>query len=184
MLRGVAPNALRTPISRVRSVTATSMMFMMPMPPTRRLTAAMPASSSVKVWAVSLSASRKSAWLRMRKLSAIPVAGAVIARRAVSISAIAGTRESSDVARDPDVAQPVGAEDLDARRLVGDQDLLVRVADSRHAAVRQRADDREGPPPKSGSAPRGAPPRSRFRATAAPPRQSRPLAGARGCRPR
>src|SRR5688572_31845618 len=36
----VAPRALRTPISRVLSVTDTSMMFMMPMPPTRRLTAA------------------------------------------------------------------------------------------------------------------------------------------------
>ncbi len=31
---GDAPMALRTPISRVRSVTLTSMMFMMPMPPT------------------------------------------------------------------------------------------------------------------------------------------------------
>ena len=44
MLRRVAPMALRTPISRVRSVTLTSMMFMMPMPPTSKLTAAMPAS--------------------------------------------------------------------------------------------------------------------------------------------
>ena len=32
-LRG-APSALAMPISRVRSVTDTSMMFMMPMPPT------------------------------------------------------------------------------------------------------------------------------------------------------
>ena len=31
-----APMALRTPISRVRSVTETSMMFMTPMPPTSR----------------------------------------------------------------------------------------------------------------------------------------------------
>ena len=30
-----APSALRSPISRVRSVTATSMMFITPMPPTR-----------------------------------------------------------------------------------------------------------------------------------------------------
>ncbi len=30
----LAPIAMRTPISRVRSVTDTSMMFMMPMPPT------------------------------------------------------------------------------------------------------------------------------------------------------
>ena len=42
--RGCAPSAIRTPISRVRSVTETSMMFMIPMPPTRRLTAAIPAS--------------------------------------------------------------------------------------------------------------------------------------------
>jgi hypothetical protein len=36
----LAPTALRSPISRVRSVTLTSMMFMMPMPPTSRLMAA------------------------------------------------------------------------------------------------------------------------------------------------
>ena len=36
MSRRRAPRALRTPISRVRSVTLTSMMFMTPMPPTRR----------------------------------------------------------------------------------------------------------------------------------------------------
>ena len=35
-----APMARRMPISRVRSVTDTSMMFMMPMPPTSRLTPA------------------------------------------------------------------------------------------------------------------------------------------------
>ena len=34
MSRPCAPTARRTPISRVRSVTLTSMMFMMPMPPT------------------------------------------------------------------------------------------------------------------------------------------------------
>ena len=36
----LAPTASRMPISRVRSVTDTSMMFMIPMPPTNRLTAA------------------------------------------------------------------------------------------------------------------------------------------------
>ena len=45
--RGFAPTAMRTPISRVRSLTLTSMMFMMPMPPTSSDTAAMLASSSV-----------------------------------------------------------------------------------------------------------------------------------------
>ena len=41
MSRRLAPRDLRTPISRVRSVTETSMMFMMPMPPTSREMAAM-----------------------------------------------------------------------------------------------------------------------------------------------
>ena len=41
-----APTARRMPISRVRSVTLTSMMFMMPMPPTTSDTAAMPANKS------------------------------------------------------------------------------------------------------------------------------------------
>ena len=40
--RVLAPSALRIPISRVRSVTDTSMIFMMPMPPTSREMAAIP----------------------------------------------------------------------------------------------------------------------------------------------
>ena len=42
-----APMAMRMPISRVRSVTDTSMMFMIPMPPTRSETEAMAPSSRV-----------------------------------------------------------------------------------------------------------------------------------------
>ena len=49
MCRGLAPTAMRMPISRVRSVTLTSMMFMIPMPPTSSDTAAMLASSVVSV---------------------------------------------------------------------------------------------------------------------------------------
>ena len=45
-----APTARRMPISRVRSVTESSMMFMMPMPPTSSETAATLASSAVMVW--------------------------------------------------------------------------------------------------------------------------------------
>jgi len=41
-----APTALRTPISRVRSVTLTSMMFMMPMPPTSRAMLTMPPATA------------------------------------------------------------------------------------------------------------------------------------------
>ena len=42
MTRSLAPRALRMPISFVRSVTDTSMMFMMPMPPTSSEMLAMP----------------------------------------------------------------------------------------------------------------------------------------------
>ena len=42
MVLRLAPMALRMPISRVRSVTVTSMMFMMPIPPTISEMAAMP----------------------------------------------------------------------------------------------------------------------------------------------
>ena len=42
MVPRLAPMALRMPISLVRSVTVTSMMFMMPMPPTIREMLAMP----------------------------------------------------------------------------------------------------------------------------------------------
>ena len=44
-----APMALRMPISRVRSVTVTSMMFMTPMPPTSSEIAATAPSSIVNV---------------------------------------------------------------------------------------------------------------------------------------
>ena len=47
MSRPRAPMAMRRPISRVRSVTDTSMMFMMPMPPTMSETDAIAASSIV-----------------------------------------------------------------------------------------------------------------------------------------
>ena len=46
----MAPRALRKPISRMRSVTETSMMFMTPMPPTMREIAAMPPRRMVSVW--------------------------------------------------------------------------------------------------------------------------------------
>ena len=47
MSRPRAPTAMRMPISRVRSVTETSMMFMMPTPPTTSEMPAIEASSSV-----------------------------------------------------------------------------------------------------------------------------------------
>ena len=66
--------ASRRPISRVRSVTLTSMMFMMPMPPTSRLTAAT-APSSVVITCVVPDSVSASCWVsRMLKLSSSPSA--------------------------------------------------------------------------------------------------------------
>ena len=60
-----APMAMRMPISRVRSVTETSMMFMMPMPPTSKDTEAMAPSSSDITRVVSAAVSAAAARLRM-----------------------------------------------------------------------------------------------------------------------
>ena len=49
IVRYVAPKALRTPISRVRSVTDTSMIFIIPMPPTNKEIAATAPRNKVMV---------------------------------------------------------------------------------------------------------------------------------------
>ena len=49
-----APSALRRPISLVRSVTDTSIIFITPIPPTTRLIAAIPAIRNVKIFVASL----------------------------------------------------------------------------------------------------------------------------------
>ena len=67
--RSSAPMARRMPISRVRSVTETSMMFMMPMPPTRRLTAATALSRAVRTRVVPVSMVAISFMSRTEKLS-------------------------------------------------------------------------------------------------------------------
>ena len=62
-----APTAMRRPISRVRSVTETIMMFMMPMPPTMSDTDATAARSSDMVREDSARDSNASTWLRIQK---------------------------------------------------------------------------------------------------------------------
>ena len=64
-----APIAMRRPISRVRSVTDTSMMFMIPMPPTISDTPAMLASSVVIVLVVSVRTLAISSCVRTMKSS-------------------------------------------------------------------------------------------------------------------
>ena len=61
--------ARRMPISRVRSVTETSMMFMMPMPPTIRLTAATAPITAVRIRVVPCSVSEICLVSKMLKLS-------------------------------------------------------------------------------------------------------------------
>ncbi len=72
-----APSALRMPISRVRSVTETSMIFMMPMPPTIREIAAIPPTAMERlaimesicpIWPMAVSM-RKSSGLRSLSLA-------------------------------------------------------------------------------------------------------------------
>ena len=57
MSRYLAPRDFRMPISRVRSVTDTSMIFMMPMPPTSRLMAAMRIRIIIRVFSMESMAS-------------------------------------------------------------------------------------------------------------------------------
>ena len=59
--------ALRMPISRVRSRTETSMMFMIPMPPTTSEIEAIPPSSSVSVPLIDEAASSSWVWSKMLK---------------------------------------------------------------------------------------------------------------------
>ncbi len=64
--------ARRMPISRVRSVTDTSMMFMMPMPPTNREIAAMPVTTAVRVPVTLPRVSASCLVSRIEKLSVLP----------------------------------------------------------------------------------------------------------------
>ena len=68
MLPVFAPSALRMPISRVRSVTLTSMMFITPMPPTSRLMPAMTAMARLMVESISVMLS-----IRLSMLEAVAV---------------------------------------------------------------------------------------------------------------
>ena len=62
-----APIALRMPISRVRSVTVTNMMFMTPIPPTKSEIPATAPSSSVNVPVTVLTVSRIELGLKIVK---------------------------------------------------------------------------------------------------------------------
>ena len=89
-----APTAIRMPISRVRSLTDTSMMFITPMPPTISEITAMAEISSVSVWLVDWIVSRI-VLVFWRKKSVLPwrrLSRSVIWLSAVSMSALSATR--------------------------------------------------------------------------------------------
>ena len=87
MSRRRAPTALRMPISRVRSRTETSMMFMIPMPPTISEIEAMPPSSSVSVPLIALAVWSSCDWSKIEKSSSSVAARPWRDRRSVVISA-------------------------------------------------------------------------------------------------
>ena len=70
--RRLAPTALRSPISRVRSVTLTSMIFIMPMPPTSSEMPATAARNAVNKLVIVVSVERNDAWFSTLKSSSVP----------------------------------------------------------------------------------------------------------------
>ena len=85
------------PISRVRSVTDTSMMFMMPMPPTSSETPAMAASSVVIVRVVSVRTLAISSWVRTMKSSGSPGVSLCRTRNAWPIASATGAVSAVDI---------------------------------------------------------------------------------------
>ena len=148
MWAGLAPTAMRTPISRVRSVTLTSMMFMMPMPPTSSDTAAIPASSMVmRLGAVVLGRRGLGEVADREVVGARPAPGRWRSRSSSVIwrwaRAVASAERGADVQRPGDVggqaALDAGLEGLDR-----DEHAVVEVLPGgRLALARQHADDGE-----------------------------------------
>ncbi len=93
-----APTAIRMPISRMRSVTETSMMFMIPIPPTRSEMEAMLPRRMPRIWVDWAAPSAISDMFRTWKSSSAP--GAILwrMRRSSSICPLASTVRSIEIA--------------------------------------------------------------------------------------
>src|SRR5579883_1045333 len=76
-----APSAFRTPISRVRSVTLTSMMFIMTIPPTISEMEAIPITTKKNVWLMLVHSPTNVAFVSREKLSSAPGASCLRERR-------------------------------------------------------------------------------------------------------
>ena len=143
MSRPRAPTALRMPISRVRSRTDTSMMFMIPMPPTMSEIEAMPPSSRVRVALIDEAASSSWVWLKTLK-SAVSVGARSWRSRSSAVMAVLGgghlRRVADRHADGPDRAarHPVVLDHADR-----DEDHVVRVLEPGPALGLEDADDPE-----------------------------------------
>ena len=89
MSRSVAPTARRTPISRIRSSTEASMMFMMPMPPTSSEMDAIAPSTTLKIVLVRCS------WRSSSSGTVISKSTTVLCRRASIRCATSATPRTS-----------------------------------------------------------------------------------------
>ena len=133
MSRVRAPTAMRSPISRVRSVTDTSMMFMMPMPPTSSETEATAASSSASTRLEASCAAITSCRLRSEKSSSAPAwrrwrwrsSAAHLLLHDLGVDAVGGL--DPDGAHGAVARRARGAEHAAARGLDRHQDQVVLV---------------------------------------------------------
>ncbi len=98
MSRGRAPSALRRPISRIRSVTETSMMFITPMPPTSSEMIAMPASITVSVSSTEVAADRIDCCVAIEKSAFAAVVMLCVFRSSALASWYAAESVAADVA--------------------------------------------------------------------------------------
>ena len=132
MSRMRAPVAMRTPISRVRSVTLTSMMFMTPMPPTSSEIAAIEPSRIVSVFCVSVAVSRSATPCCGSGSPRVRCRASSSACTAACVSSICATSSTATVI----VAQEALAEQPQAAGRERHEDDVVLVGAIRRGALR------------------------------------------------
>ena len=145
MSRPRAPMALRMPISRVRSRTETSMMFMIPMPPTSSEIEAMPAEQQGQQAADrARRCSSSCAWSVMREVGRAAGTDAVALARGWSvISALTASIWSARGDAQADRPHARAAHEMVLRGRQGDQHLVVLAGRAGAALGLQDPDDLE-----------------------------------------
>ena len=127
MSRPRAPRALRMPISRVRSRTETSMMFMIPIPPTTSAIEAMPPSSSVSVPLIVEAACSSWVWSKIWKSSLSVAPMPCRTRRSSAIWSRTGLHVGPVGDAHPDRADAAPARRSTSNRAERDEHLVVGV---------------------------------------------------------